>query len=70
MNLTQSETYYMEVRMIQYNGGDHLSVAVEIEDVNIVPGHFHTMREVQRLFVDQVITRETTNITILNPDDG
>lgn len=28
------------------------------------------MREVQRLLVEQVITRETTNITIENPDGG
>jgi len=47
-----------------------LSVAVEIEDPNITPGHFQTMREIQRLFVDQVITRETTNVTIENPDNG
>lgn len=45
-------------------------MAVEIQDPNITPGHFHTMREVQRLMIDQIITRETTNITILNPDDG
>ena len=45
LNLTKDEYYYLEVRMVQYSGGDHLSVAVEIEDPNIVPGHFHTMRE-------------------------
>lgn len=43
---------------------------MEIEDPNIVPGHHHTMREVQRLFVNQVITRETLNVTIDNPDGG
>lgn len=46
LNLTQGEYYYLEVRMIQYTGGDHLSVAVEIEDPTITPGHFHTMREI------------------------
>ena len=56
--------------MIQSSGGDHLSVAVEIEDPTITPGHFHTMKESQRLFVDQTITRETTNLTIENPDNG
>ena len=70
LNLTKDELYYMEVIMVQYTGGDHLSIAVEIKDPNITPGHFHTQREVQRLFIDQVITRETTNITIDNPDDG
>ena len=52
MNLTEGELYYMEIKMIQYTGGDHLSVAVEIEDPNITPGHFQTMKEIQRLFVD------------------
>lgn len=28
------------------------------------------MKEIQRLFVDQVITREMTNVTIMNPDGG
>ena len=56
--------------MVQYRGGDHLSVAVEIQDPNVTPGHFHTQREFQRLFVDQVLTRETTIVTVTNPDGG
>lgn len=51
-NLTKDEYYYIEVRMVQYTGGDHLSVAVEIEDPTITPGHFQTMRELQRLLVE------------------
>jgi len=70
MNLTKDNYYYMEVRMVQYQGGDHLSVAVEIQDPNVTPGHFHTQREIQRLLVDQVLTRETTIVTVNNPDDG
>jgi len=43
---------------------------VEINDPNVTPGHFHTMREVQRLSINQVNVRDTTNITIINPDGG
>lgn len=60
----------MEVRHIQRQGGDHISVAVEIEDANITPGHHHTMREIQRFEIRQKLTREMTNITISNPDGG
>ena len=28
-----------------------MSVSVEIEDQNIVPGHHHTMKEIQRLLI-------------------
>lgn len=70
LSLTKDEAYYIEVRHMQWSGGDHISVAVEIEDPTITPGHHHTMKEIQRLFVDQVLTREMTNITIDNPDGG
>jgi hypothetical protein len=46
LTLTQGEYYYLEVRHIQRFGGDHISVAVEIEDPNITPGHHHTMKEI------------------------
>ncbi len=29
-----------------------MSVAVEIDDPNAVPGHFNVMREIQRLSID------------------
>jgi hypothetical protein len=70
LNLTKDEYYYLEVRHIQYFGGDHISVAVEIEDPAIVPGHHHTTREIQRLFVMQDLLRETTVFTIDLPDGG
>jgi hypothetical protein len=31
---------------MQWSGGDHVSVAVEIEDPTIKPGHHHTMKEI------------------------
>jgi hypothetical protein len=46
IDLNDGGYYYIEVRHIQLTGGDHVSVAVEIEDPNIVPGHQHTTREV------------------------
>lgn len=42
LNLTKDEFYYIEVRQANYGGGDHLSVAVEIDDANAVANHFHT----------------------------
>ena len=29
-----------------------MAVAVEIDDPNAVPGHFHVMKEIQRLSID------------------
>lgn len=46
IDLNDGGYYYIEVRQIQLTGGDHVSVAVEIEDPNIVPGHQHTTREI------------------------
>ncbi len=46
LNLTQDSYYFMEVSHIQRFGADHVSVAVEIEDPSITPGHHHTMREI------------------------
>lgn len=47
-----------------------MTVSVEIEDPNAIQGHHHTMREVQRLLVNQVLNRDTTTLTITNPDGG
>lgn len=58
LSLNADEYYYIEVQHTQYAGGDVLSVAVEINDPNIVPGHHHTMREVQRFEIRQTLTRE------------
>lgn len=46
LNLTEGEYYYIEAYHIQNTGGDHMTVSVEIEDDNIVPGHHQTMREI------------------------
>jgi len=58
------------LRHIQYFGGDHATVSVEIDDSSVTPGHHHTMKEIQRFRITQNLTRDTTNITIQNPDGG
>lgn len=55
---------------MQWSGGDHVSVAVEIEDLTAPNGHWHSMREIQRLIIGQELIRDKTNITITNPDGG
>jgi hypothetical protein len=39
VNLTKGEYYPLEVRHVNYGGRDHLSIALEIEDPTISPGH-------------------------------
>ncbi|TNV88229.1 hypothetical protein FGO68_gene13028 [Halteria grandinella] len=69
--LTKDGYYYIEGRQIQAAGGDHFTVAVEIDDsAQPVMGHHHTKREVQRLKVWQEVQYETTYINITNPDNG
>jgi hypothetical protein len=34
LNLTEGEYYYLEARHIQVTGGDHMTISVEIEDLN------------------------------------
>ena len=53
---------------MQYGGADHLSVAVEIEDPSIVPGHQHTSKAIQRVKINQSLIREQSIVTISNPD--
>jgi hypothetical protein len=50
INLTAGEPYYIEGGTFEWGGGDHFSVAVEIEQTNTsVVGHHHAMKEVQYL---------------------
>jgi hypothetical protein len=52
INLTAGEPYYIEGGTFEWTGGDHFSVAVEIEQTNTsVVGHHHAMKEVQYLEV-------------------
>ena len=47
-----------------------MSVAVEINDPNALQGHHHSMKEWQRLLINQVNVPEKTNVTINKPDGG
>jgi len=46
LNLTQGEAYFFEVDHVQDSGADHLTVALEIQDPNLQPGHQQTVKEV------------------------
>jgi hypothetical protein len=50
VNLTEGEAYYLEAVTYEGSGGDHFSVAVEIEQSDFV-GHHHSMKEVQYVSV-------------------
>jgi hypothetical protein len=67
--LTEGEAYYLEVVTYEATGGDHMAVAVEIEDTGFV-GHHHTMKEVQMVTLESAQVYEVTRFTVTNPDDG
>lgn len=68
--LEEGQHYYIDTGVAEGGGGDHLSVAVEIERNDTEPGHHHSMRETQRLSVNINNDLDTTRVTVLNPDDG
>ena len=51
------------------SGGDHVSAAVEIEQTEI-QGHHHAIKQVQHLRVNITNNKDTSEITVLNPDAG
>lgn len=52
ISLTKDQPYYIQGETFEWTGGDHFSVAVEIEQTNdTVVGHHHSMKEVQYLEV-------------------
>jgi len=67
--LEAGENYYLEMMGMEGTGSDHASVAVEIEQSDVV-GHHHSMKEVQKLTVNTEQNKDTLKLTILNPDDG
>jgi len=50
INMTAGQHYYIEAEHVEYAGGDHMTVAVEIEQTAVI-GHHHAMKEVQYLSV-------------------
>jgi hypothetical protein len=69
VDLVEGESYYIETSVAEGAGGDHLSTAVEIEQTDMT-GHHHSFKEVQKLNIDVAQNKDTTRITVLNPDDG
>jgi len=67
--LTEGEEYYFEAVHYEGGGGDHMAVAVEIEESGFV-GHHHTMKEVQMVYLESAQVFEVTRFTVTNPDDG
>jgi hypothetical protein len=49
-SLTAGEAYYIEGLHYDYNGNNHFSVGVEIEQTAMAD-HHHAIREVQHLYV-------------------
>lgn len=68
--LTEGEAYYIEGLHYDYNGYNHFTVGVEIEQTAMV-GHHHAKREVQYLTVQPTDTVfESIRMTITNMDTG
>lgn len=68
--LEADQAYYLEANHVEFGGGDHLTVAVEIESSNS-SGHYHSLKEQQFLgFMPETYNQDTVRITIENPDDG
>jgi hypothetical protein len=71
MALEADQPYFIEAQHTEFGGGDHLTVAVEIEKTDNSTGHYHSLKEVQYLgFMPDTINHDTVRITIENPDDG
>ena len=62
--MTEGEPYYLEAKTVENGGGDHFSVAVEIEDD--VVGHHHSMKEVQFVSMEAAQVFESFRINITN----
>jgi len=67
--LTAGEAYYIEGLHYDYNGNNHFSVGVEIEQTAMTD-HHHAIREVQHLYVNPETKFDTIRLTIANMDTG
>lgn len=67
--LTEGEPYYFESDHYEATGGDHFSMAVEIQQ-NDIDGHHHSIKEVQQVSMEAAQVFEVTRFTVTNPDDG
>jgi hypothetical protein len=69
VDLVAGEHYYIELQAMEHYGGDHASVAVEIEQSDIV-GHHQSFKELQKLNIAIDNNFDTFRVTVLNPDGG
>ena len=69
VTLEKDEHYYIESHHVEGGGGDHFSVAVEINQTEVV-GHHHAIREIQYVGIHSNDNRDTVRYTIDNPDGG
>ena len=46
MALEADKPYFLEAQHAEFGGGDHLTVAVEIEKTDNSTGHYHSLKEV------------------------
>lgn len=69
MNLTKDEPYYMKAHHLDGSGSDHFAAAVEINSTAL-PGHHHSMKEIQYIKLEPAQQFDTTRITITDIDSG
>jgi hypothetical protein len=68
VSLEAGKHYYIEADVQEYGGGDHLTVAVEIEKED-TKNHHHAMKEIVEMTVGTEDVKETTRIIVTAPDD-
>jgi hypothetical protein len=68
--LEEGKPYYLEARHDEGGGGDHFTVAVEIERAEDAPDHFHQMSEIQYLEFSANGAFERTQVVIEGVDEG
>lgn len=68
--LEQGKHYYIEGDHQEGGGSDHFGLAVEVEQATLNAAHPKTTKEVQLLTFNTEDIKETSVLTIVNPDDG
>ena len=70
LDLVEGQNYYIEAKHYNRFDDDSFSVAVEIEQTEIV-GHHHAIKEIQKIGVVPInAEKDTIRITITNMDTG
>lgn len=70
VSLEEGQPYYIEGRHYEHNGGDHFSVAVEIERDSDAEDHPHQMAEIQYLEFSANGPFETSQLIVEGVDAG